>query len=165
MNLDNLLVLLGDSILCTYLGQKLPAKIYTVNNWLFKERPWEKGGRIYQRLFKVKTWKTLLPEVSDFVRSIFVKRHLWSHTKEYLANYLRESCRAELTHWLIIGSSFLLSLWNAVATTWLLFWFSIALNFPYIIIQRYNRPRIVKCLVNQTEESLRLKFTPHNLPM
>jgi glycosyl-4,4'-diaponeurosporenoate acyltransferase len=165
VDLNNWLVFICNSILCTYLGQKLPPRLYSINNWLFKERAWEKGGSIYQRLFRVKAWKTLLPEVSDFIRSIFAKRHLRAYTKEYFAGYLTESCKAELTHWLIIGSSFFLSLWNAIATTWAVFWFSIVFNFPYIIIQRYNRPRIVKYLMNKADAASRLEWTPRNLPM
>ncbi len=146
--MSDLLILFFDSLFCTYLGEKMPRQLFSPESWLFKERLWERGGLIYQRLFRVKAWKTLLPEVSDFVQSIFKKKHLWTYTKDYLSVFIIESCKAELTHWLIIGSSLLISMGSSIMTTWRLFWISVALNFPYIIIQRYNRPRIIRFILS-----------------
>ena len=153
MKINNFLAFIINSIFCTYLGQKLPARLCSINNWLFKERRWERGGNFYERVFKVKLRKTLLPEVGDFVRSVFAKKHLWYFTREYLTKYLMESCRAELTHWIIIFSTFFFSLWNTIAATLDVFWFSVVLNMPYIIIQRYNRPRIRRLILEQETHS------------
>lgn len=146
--MTDLVILFFNSLFFTYVGQKIPHKFLLPNKWLFKERHWEKGGAIYQQIFKVKVWKTLLPEVSDFVKSVFRKKRLWAFTKDYLAYFILESCKAELTHWLIIYSAFFISLWNSISASWTVFWLSVILNYPYIIIQRYNRPRLIRFVLN-----------------
>jgi glycosyl-4,4'-diaponeurosporenoate acyltransferase len=144
----DLVILFLDSLFMTFLGQKIPLKFFSPKIWLFKERLWEKGGDIYQQLFRVKSWKTSLPEVGDFIKSVFKKKHLWEFTKDYLSCFILESCKAELTHWIIIVSAFLISWWDRISVSWAVFWFSVLLNSPYIIIQRYNRPRILKLVLN-----------------
>lgn len=149
-----IMILLLNSLFCTYLGEKIPLKLLSPDKWPFKERSWEKGGAVYQKLFRVKSWKTSLPEVSDFIKCIFKKRHIWTYSKDYLSRFVLESCKAELTHWMIIWSSLFINIWDSASAGRILFWLSVALNFPYIIIQRYNRPRIIRYLLNKTKEGL-----------
>lgn len=70
----NILVFILFSIMITALSVLIPDSFLEYNKWLFKEREWEKSGSVYQRVFRVKGWKTLLPELSDFVGSIFPKK-------------------------------------------------------------------------------------------
>jgi glycosyl-4,4'-diaponeurosporenoate acyltransferase len=71
VDVRDLLILFFDSLFCTYVGDKIPLKAFSPNKWLFRERFWEKDGAVYQQIFRVRAWKTLLPEVSDFIKSIF----------------------------------------------------------------------------------------------
>lgn len=141
--LESILTFLLFSILITLISEKLPKSIYTTNNWLLRLRSWEKQGRIYQELFHVKAWKKSIPELSDFVKWVFPKKHIREFTNEYLQQYLFESCKSEITHWLIIFSSLLFYLWCESNLATLMFLIAVILNMPYIIIQRYNRPRIM----------------------
>lgn len=132
------------SIIITYLSNKLPDSIYSCKSWLLKERSWEKKGMIYQHVLKVKYWKKYLPELSDFVKSVFPKREIKEFSKNYLQKFLYESCKSEVTHWCIILSSLLFYFWTEFGPASLMLAIAITINLPYIIIQRYNRPRIME---------------------
>ena len=132
------------SIIITYLSNKLPDSIYSAKSWLLKERSWERKGMIYQRILKVKCWKRYLPELSDFVKSVFPKRQIKEFSKNYLQKFLYESCKSEVTHWCIILSSLLFYFGNEFGSASLMLAIAVIINLPYIIIQRYNRSRIME---------------------
>jgi glycosyl-4,4'-diaponeurosporenoate acyltransferase len=123
-----------------------PARLLNPRNRLFREKHWEAGGAIYQRIFNVRRWKDALPELSDIIKKLFPKKRIIRFDAEYLQSYIIESCRAELTHFCIIGISFLFPLWAGFSVSLLIIYISIFLNLPFIIIQRYNRPRIQRLL-------------------
>ncbi len=142
----NIVVFFFMSIVITYICEKIPKEMYSYKNWLLRERKWEKRGVIYQRLLKVKSWKKYLIELNDFIKSVFPKKHIPEYSKEYLSRYLMECCKSELTHWMIIFSTFLFWVFNDFNTFFTMLLVAVALNLPYIIIQRYNRPRILQII-------------------
>ena len=142
----NIMVFAFFSLLITYLSLKLPDRIYDYRSWFYRERKWERRGRIYQSLFRVKAWKNRMPELSDFVKSVYPKKHIGKYSRKNLTVYLKESCRAELTHAAIICSSLLFRFWNDIVDTLIVLLIAFLINMPYIIIQRYNRPRITAML-------------------
>ncbi len=142
----SLLVFILVSVAMTIIGDQLPKSLYSYKRWMFRERRWEHGGRVYERLFGVKYWKSKLPDISDFMKWRFNKKHLAELDNHYLDVFLIESCKAEFTHWMIILSSVLSLLWDSIVSALLIFLLSVILNLPYIIIQRYNRPRLIRLL-------------------
>jgi glycosyl-4,4'-diaponeurosporenoate acyltransferase len=141
----NLLTFILFSLAMTIICEKIPKKLYHYKKWLFRERNWEQGGRIYE-IFGVKKWKSKLPDISDFMKWRFNKKHLAESSSNYLSVFLTESCKSEFTHWMIIISTLFFELWNDWVTTLFMFVIACFLNLPYIIIQRYNRPRLIKLL-------------------
>lgn len=133
-------------MLLTFLSGKIPEDLLSYKRSLYKEKKWEKGGKIYDTFFHVKKWKVLLPDISDFIKPAFCKKVLKEYNENYLSTFLIESCRSELTHWAIILSAFLFSIWCDLLKVLKLVLLAIILNMPFIIIQRYNRPRIVRLL-------------------
>lgn len=144
--LTNLILFMIFSIAITILSNVLPDSVYSSKNWLLRERKWEKKGEFYQRTLKVKHWKKFLPELSDFVKNVFPKKEIKEFSKDYLQKYLLENCKSELTHWCIIFSSLLFFLWAEFERSSLVIIIAVILNLPYIIIQRYNRPRIIEAV-------------------
>lgn len=142
----NLLIFIMISISMTLVCEKMPVKIYYYRKWLFRERKWENGGHIYEHLFGVKRWKSFMPDISDFIKWRFNKKHLEQSGSEYLSVFIVESCKSEFTHWMIIMSTLFFHLWNNMTTTVFFFIMALILNLPYIIIQRYNRPRLLRLL-------------------
>ncbi|SHH87732.1 UDP-N-acetylglucosamine:LPS N-acetylglucosamine transferase [Sporobacter termitidis DSM 10068] len=149
---NNVLVFILFSIVNTILSLKVPPKLLDYRRWLYKAKKWEANGTVYQRIFKVKRWKDALPELSDFIKTIFPRKRIAAFDKNHMQKYLLESCRAELTHWGIILSSFLFGIWNDFIKTALMVLLAIGLNLPYVIIQRYNRPRLIKFIAYSDEK-------------
>ena len=145
---DNIFLFILLSIANTFLSLKFPKSILDYQNWIYKDKKWEDGGEVYQRVLKVRNWKNQLPELSDFLKPIFSRKHIASFDEKHIQKYLLESCRAELTHWGIILSSFLFGIWSSFLETFFMIFLALGLNLPYVIIQRYNRPRIIRFLEN-----------------
>ena len=127
---------------------KLFKKHINYEQWWFKEKKFEK--RIYE-ILRVKEWKdkalTYNPE------SFSLKQH----SLEEIANTMVKS---ELDHWIneIISLTTLF-----FAIPWGHFWLFcmtaiIAMIFDaqFIVIQRYNRPRVVKILERDNEKTLKI---------
>lgn len=102
----------------------------------------EKSGELYQEVFRVKLWKDYVPAFGTFD-----KKHLNIKVSgEYLSCYLLESVRAEVVHYLCLIFTFLFLLIASPAAERFLWIFFSFINFPCIIIQRYNRPRFERIL-------------------
>ncbi|WP_353948375.1 glycosyl-4,4'-diaponeurosporenoate acyltransferase [Sporolactobacillus sp. Y61] len=144
--MNNLFIFLTISLVNTFISIKLPLSIFHFDSWLFKVRNWERNGRIYQDCLSVKKWKNRLPELSDFLSFLFSKKQMEHHNTDYLYRFALETCRAELAHWCIILSSLIFTQWNPTGMSLLMIFLAVLLNLPYIIIQRYNRPRILAIL-------------------
>lgn len=142
----NLFIFILFSIVMTLIAEKMPTKIYYYKKWLYRERQWEDGGHIYERIFGVKSWKAKLPDISDFMKWRFNKKHFAKNNNNYLFAFLTESCKAEFTHWMIIMSTLIFKFWNNWSSVLLIMSIAMLLNLPYIIIQRYNRPRLKRLL-------------------
>jgi glycosyl-4,4'-diaponeurosporenoate acyltransferase len=117
---------------------------YSFNSeaWIYRERAWEKDGRIYESIFKVKRWKGLLPDGAAVFRSGFRKKRLLSVDMEYVQRFVVEICRAELTHWIILAFSVVFFIWNPWWVGLIMIAYALVVNMPCVITQRYNRIRL-----------------------
>lgn len=101
--------------------------------------PWEKGGRIYLKL-GIRKWKDRLPDMSRLMPDM-VRKDLGSDP----AVLVQETCVAECVHWaLTLLSAGIFFLWRSgwAALLWLVY--NVLGNVSFIVIQRYNRPRLQK---------------------
>ena len=87
-------------------------------------------------------WKDRLPEAGAFFAGGFSKRSFAGPDRAYLRRYLAETCRAEASHWISAAMSLTFFLWNPWYVGVLMIVYGLATNLPFIIVQRYNRPRI-----------------------
>ena len=131
---------------------KLFKKYINYKQWWFKEKGFEK--RLYQ-LLRVKEWKgkalTYNPE------SFSLKQH----SLEEIANTMVKS---EVDHWIneVISLSTLLFIIPWGDGMWAFIFSAIAamiFDSQFIIIQRYNRPRILRVLEREEEHKLKEKST------
>lgn len=132
---------MGAALLCL----KLPNRFYARDGWLFKTRSWEQGGRLYERVFRIRRWKHLLPDGGALFGG-YAKKHLRDVSPQNLELFLLESRRAELTHWLAILPFWVFGLFAPGFVVPIMLLYALAANLPCIITQRYNRPRIVRIL-------------------
>ena len=94
-----------------------------------------------------------MPEGGGVFRGGFEKRKADTRSINYLETFARETCRAELVHWVIILLLPLFFVWNPPLGVLIMLPLVVVLNLPFIMIQRYNRPRLVKILNKKVEDS------------
>ena len=128
------------------ISNKIPDSRFDENSRLYKTRKWERGGKIYEKVFKVRLWKRLLPDGAAVFKEGFEKKKLAGLSEEYLRGFIKETCRAEWAHWMQIAPFWVFGFWSPFFVVWIMLAYALALNLPCIIAQRYNRPRLKKLL-------------------
>jgi glycosyl-4,4'-diaponeurosporenoate acyltransferase len=115
---------------------------FNPESWLYRQRTWERGGKIYKSLLKVKKWKRLLPDGAAVFKGGFRKKHLGRADAAYIRRFILETCRAEFTHWVIFLFALIFFLWNDWWIGLIMVAYGLATNMPCIVTQRYNRIRL-----------------------
>ena len=121
---------------------KLFRKYIKYNQWWFKERKFEKS---FYKILRVKEWKgkalTYNPESFS----------LKEHSLEEIANTMSKS---EIDHWIneVISLSTLLFIipWGKAWAFVISAIAAMIFDSQFIIIQRYNRPRVIKILEKES---------------
>ncbi|PZS20135.1 MAG: glycosyl-4,4'-diaponeurosporenoate acyltransferase [Acidimicrobiales bacterium] len=131
-----------------YLAHCLPDRCYQSNSWLWRERRVEDGGRLYQRL-RIQRWKPHLPEGGTILAGGFDKRHLHGWETAQLEQFVVETRRAELGHWLAVLAAPVFFAWNPVRAALVMPVYAVAANGPCIAAQRYNRIRLTRLLATR----------------
>jgi glycosyl-4,4'-diaponeurosporenoate acyltransferase len=121
---------------------KIAPDSFDPESWLYRERRWERNGKIYKMFLGVKAWKRFLPDGAAVSRSGFRKKHLKNRDALYIQRFILETCRAELVHWVIFVFSFVFLIWNDWWVGMIMIAYALMVNIPCIIAQRYNRARL-----------------------
>lgn len=138
-------------ILVFLIGRYFPRKWILENKFPFCDFKFEDNGLFYERIFKIKKWKTKWPDASMILHKFFPKHYpkkrIERCDKQKIPVLIKESCIAESTHVIAGLLGFLcIKIWKksggiVLSITWALF------NLPPILIQRYNRPRLKRALL------------------
>ncbi|MDA8116282.1 MAG: hypothetical protein M0000_02645 [Actinomycetota bacterium] len=104
----------------------------------------EEGGRIYERALRIRSWKGRLPEAGDLFEGGFNKKSLASLEPGTLARYMAETKRAELTHMALLPLALVPLAWVEGWELAVVVAYALAANLPFIIVQRYNRARLLR---------------------
>jgi len=131
----------------------IPDRYFSPHGFLFKERKWEKGGAIYEKVFKVRKWKRFLPDGGAVIVGGYRKKNLTDYSTENMERFLIESCRAELTHFLAVLPFWIFGFFSPPIIIAYMFIYALAVNLPCMIAQRYNRPRFLKILRRSTRSN------------
>lgn len=126
------------------IGQLLPRRLFVPGRFLYRARKWEDGGKIYMKL-GVHLWKDRVPDMSRIIPGVVKKKAHLARTPETMYRLIQETCVAEFIHWLLIivisplvFAAIRGALGVAAAVVYA------AGNLVFVIIQRYNRPRLVE---------------------
>jgi len=121
------------------------------DNFWFKQRKWELEGKIYEKLH-IKSWQARIPDVSKVLGRWMPQKKLnVGFNAETVRTMIRETCTAEMVHNLLnVAGLRLLSIWDGVGGVVMYLIYFILGNLPFILVQRYNRPRL-KNLLNHLE--------------
>ena len=118
-------------ILAHILGEKLPRAKFDPEKFPYAPYAWEKDGKVYEKLGIAK-WKDKMPDKSKFA---------FAQNKT-----VRKSVGGDVS-----GAHFELLVISPVLLITMTGWLSIVAtvlyglsNIPFIMIQRYNRPRLVR---------------------
>lgn len=127
-----------------FLGEKLPRTMFDPDRFPYKSFAWEKEGRIYEKL-GIQQWKTHIPDMSKYIRRTFAKQGNMMRDPEHLRKLVKETCSAEFVHWILIAVSpvFPILMEQFGVLSMLVY---IIGNLLFVIIQRYNRPRVQKII-------------------
>lgn len=126
-------------------------KLFKINSdhWWFKEKGFEKG--LYKFL-KVKNWKS---------KALTYNPELFSLKNNSLGDIKKTMTKAELDHWgneIISLTSILFSaLWGEFFIFLITALAAMIFDAQFIIIQRYNRPRVLRILNKQKKTKQTVK--------
>lgn len=129
-----------------FVGRILPKKVFEYDAIPFQLLRFEKGGRIYDALH-IRKWKDGFPDMSVLLPSLIPSKKLPKVlTAMQIESMIQETCIAEWIHELLCLFGFgCVFLWEGIGG-WLMSALYALGNLPYIIIQRYNRPKFVRLL-------------------
>jgi glycosyl-4,4'-diaponeurosporenoate acyltransferase len=125
-----------------YAAHRLDEGRLSRDGWLLRPRRFEAGGRWYRQRLRIHRWKDKVPEAGGLFRGGISKRRLPAYDEAGLRLFVRETRRAELAHWWAMSCGPLFVLWNPPLAAGLLVGYGVAVNLPFIAIQRYNRFRV-----------------------
>ncbi len=108
---------------------------------------WERDGRFYERVLRIKDWKDRLPDAARWFGSGFAKGTLAGTNCDYLQRFVYETWRGELCHWAATACTPLFFLWNPWWGDLIIVAYALAANLPCILAQRYNRARFQRVLL------------------
>ncbi|WP_201057249.1 hypothetical protein [Marichromatium gracile] len=128
-----------------YLAHRLPERLLAGLPLLGRSYRWELDGRLYQRL-GIQAWKDHLPEAGAFYAGGFSKRNLRGQDLAYLHRFVRETTRAEVSHWLTWAMALSFFVWNPWPVGVVMLIYGALVNAPCILVQRYNRARLLRAI-------------------
>lgn len=164
-----LIYLVITGIAVFFIGRILPHKWIRENTFPFKAYDFENNGRIYDKL-KISKWKDKMPDASKFMTKIFPrimkKKKVEFGTIDEMKFLLKETCIAELAHIIAaITGLACFDLWGGFGGLFV-FVANMLFNMIFIVIQRYNRPRLRKMIemLVKREEGF-AKMQPERIPI
>ena len=137
------LYLAGTGILGFLLGRIVPKRWFCADRFPFRVRPWEQ--KLYQAL-RVKQWQNKVPDMSRLLGDM-VKKQLAPDGKTDYALLVQETCVAECVHFCLGLLS--LGAFALCRSGWMVCIVAVYIllgNLPFQIIQRYNRPRLLRLM-------------------
>ena len=125
-------------------GFLLPRRIFHGDRPPFAPFGWEKNGKVYERLH-IRRWKDHVPDMSRIIKNMVKKKLPAGSSSAHMDLLVQETCVAELIHaLLIVAGLWLLRIWPGIGGRIVYLVYTLVGNLPFIIIQRYNRPRLVR---------------------
>jgi glycosyl-4,4'-diaponeurosporenoate acyltransferase len=131
-----------------YGGHRLSDRRLQHESAITRPRAFEQNGDFWQHHFAVRRWKDRLPEAGAIFGGMS-KRHL-RHWKD-MGRLAIETRRAELVHWSLMACGPLFLFWNPPALGFAMILFAVAANGPCIVIQRFNRYRLLRLLARKSK--------------
>ena len=139
------LLLLG--LLCFPFGRLLAKISFRTDRFPFRAFPFEREGKLYEKI-GIRSWQSRAPDISKLIPGVVPRKEIPKRPDaQTLRRMINETCVAELTHVLLCFAGIALFwLWPGAGGIILYVFYVLAGNIPFILIQRYNRPRLLRLL-------------------
>lgn len=137
--------LAGLGILSFVLGRLVPKTWFDYTRFPYRTFAFERNGKLYEAL-RVSRWQSRVPDMSRLFPKLMPPKKMPARPDEQtLLVMIRETCAAEATHALLMLAGLgVIVIWPCVWGVMLYLVYAILGNLIFIIIQRYNRPRLVR---------------------
>jgi glycosyl-4,4'-diaponeurosporenoate acyltransferase len=129
-------------ILAHVIGEAIPRRIFSADRFPYAPWKWERNGAVYEKL-GIRFWKDRLPDMSRVCKKMVPKRFEAFPTAEGTERLIAETCVAEATHAVLCLVAPVIWLFWQNSVGVILSGVVIVCNLPFIMIQRYNRPRLI----------------------
>lgn len=153
----------GFGIASGWLVNRVPLRRLDHDSRLTRIRPFEERGRWYDRHLKVRWWKDRLPEAGGWFRGGVAKDRIRSFRTQDLERLTAETRRAEWVHWANIGFGATFLFWTEPLVAAVMVAFGAVVHLPFVIVQRYNRARLLYVLATTSRSAVDLT-TPTTSP-
>ncbi|WLR47403.1 glycosyl-4,4'-diaponeurosporenoate acyltransferase [Halobacillus litoralis] len=132
--------------LCIHLGVSslvsvVPDAFVNAFAGIYRVKRWESQDKVYERL-GVKKWKDRLPEARKWFRREKSAAHL--RRSSQWERFEKQTNRSELSHWMQMLAAPFFFLFNPPWAGWIMVAYALLFNLPFIIVQRYNRVRLMR---------------------
>ena len=151
--LDSFLYLVLISVIAFPLGRMIPKRWVHYDRLPFCTSEWEEDGKIYNRL-GIRKWQHKLLDMSRIMTKYMKRKELPEHfTGDDIRYLLDETCIAETVHGaLCVLGMHCMRLWSGIGGIIFYILYVTLGQLPYIIIQRYNRPRLARLYQRMNRE-------------
>ena len=125
-------------------GRLLPKSWFSGEKFPFRSFPFERDGAIYNRI-GIRKWQKRVPDMSRLLPKLMPEKKLGQSND--LTRMVQETCVAELIHVaLCFAGLYTMKLWKGFWGAVLTAVYILLGNVPFILIQRYNRPRLLRLM-------------------
>ena len=127
------------------LGRLMPKRWFDHTRFPYRAAAFERDGQVYEAL-GIRRWQNRVPDMSRIFPHLMPPKRMTAHLDaQTLLVMIRETCAAEATHTLLMLAGLgVIVIWPCVWGVMLYLVYAILGNLIFIIIQRYNRPRLVR---------------------
>ena len=127
------------------LGRMIPKRMLKEDQFPYKTFAFEKDGKLYERI-RIKEWQGKVPDMSRILPGVMPAKKLDGNYRENLPVMIKETCVAEAIHILLCFSGiYCVKIWPGIGGGMIAILYAMG-NIPFILIQRYNRPRLKRLL-------------------
>ena len=124
-------------------GRLLPKKWFKPDCFPYRSFKFEREGRIYDKL-NIRKWQNKVPDMSRLLTRCMPAKNLSGDFRRRLPLMLQETCVAEMIHSVLCAAGLLCPvLWPGPGGIIITIIYIVFFNLPFILIQRYNRPRLM----------------------
>lgn len=132
-------------MLAFFAGRIIPKSWINPDLFPYKACQFENDGRFYEQ-FCIKKWQNKVLDMSKIFPKIIPQKKIRDNLQDALPLMIKETCIAELIHWfLFVPVLYCFVLWEGLGGVIVVTLYEF-FNLGYVMIQRYNRPRLINTL-------------------